>query len=120
MAFLAAAWEPLVERFGEPPAVAWPIWRLERGQERWQWRYYMAQQIAEAMDMNAYGVQGIYLFDSTITGETGIGGDIDLLIHTQDDTQDDADRLESGAGPDQLPADRTRHKATIGCPHRDG
>ncbi len=53
----------------------------------WQWRHYMAQQLAQAMDFDELGVKGIYLFGSTNTGLTGIGSDIDLLIHVADDAQ---------------------------------
>ncbi|NLT13714.1 MAG: pyruvate, phosphate dikinase, partial [Clostridiales bacterium] len=58
-------------------------------QDYWQWRHYMAQQLADAMDMHALGVKGIYLFGSTNTGDPGMGSDIDLLLHVkeQDSTQ---------------------------------
>ncbi len=47
----------------------------------WQWRHFMAQQIADSLDMEAFGVNGIYLFGSVNTGEAGMGSDIDLLLH---------------------------------------
>jgi pyruvate,water dikinase len=52
--------------------------------EHWQWRRYMARQLADSMDMEALGVKGIYLFGSTNTERAGMGSDIDLLIHLRD------------------------------------
>ncbi|MDD4018518.1 MAG: pyruvate, phosphate dikinase [Spirochaetales bacterium] len=85
VAFLSSANAPSAEQPDGQAAVTWHNWTLETEQEHWQWRYYMARQIADAMDMEAYGVKGVYLFGSTNTGETGIGSDIDLLIHAEDD-----------------------------------
>jgi hypothetical protein len=66
-----------------------PIRSVADIQDSWQWRHYMAQQLANAMDMRALGVKGIYLFGSTNTGDSGMGSDIDLLLHVkeQDSTQ---------------------------------
>lgn len=47
----------------------------------WKWRHYMAEQIAAKMDLEAYGVKGIYLFGSTNAGTARLNSDIDLLIH---------------------------------------
>jgi len=74
----------------EASRTVWRDWPLETEQEHWQWRHYMAQQIADHMDMALFGVKGIYLFGSTNTGNTGIGSDIDLLIHVGEDE----DRLQ--------------------------
>lgn len=60
---------------------AWKDWHLENEQDHWHWRHYMAHQVAESMEMERFGIKGIYLFGSTDTGYTGIGSDIDLLIH---------------------------------------
>lgn len=78
---------PQAEAETSPKAVrsAWPDWTLESELEHWQWRHYMAQQIAESMDMEAFGVQGVYLIGSTSSGLTGIGSDIDLIIHVEED-----------------------------------
>ena len=35
--------------------------------------------------MQALGVKGVYLFGSTDTGETGMGSDIDLILHVDGD-----------------------------------
>ncbi|MDL2233436.1 nucleotidyltransferase domain-containing protein [Ruminococcaceae bacterium OttesenSCG-928-L11] len=56
-------------------------WTLRDEREHWQWRHYMAQQIADTLDMEGLGVRGVYLFGSTNTGSTGMGSDIDLLLH---------------------------------------
>lgn len=53
----------------------------------WRWRYYMAERIAERLDLERYGVNGIYVFGSTNNGTAGPGSDIDLLIHFQGNQQ---------------------------------
>lgn len=50
-------------------------------EEGWKWRHYMAEQIAERLDMTAYSVKGIYLFGSTNSCTARLSSDIDLLIH---------------------------------------
>jgi len=50
-------------------------------EEGWKWRHYMAQQIANQMDMDAFSVKGIYLFGSTNNCTARLNSDIDLLIH---------------------------------------
>ncbi len=47
----------------------------------WKWRHYMAEQIAAELDMNAFGVKGIYLFGSTNSCSAKCNSDIDLIIH---------------------------------------
>ncbi|PKM85379.1 MAG: pyruvate, phosphate dikinase [Firmicutes bacterium HGW-Firmicutes-11] len=58
-----------------------PLWVAKDEQDHWQWRHFMAEQIADSMDMETLGVKGIYLFGSTNSGEAGMGSDIDLLLH---------------------------------------
>ena len=59
----------------EPAAYSHPegsdIQRFPKTQEdqgHWQWRHYMAQQIADTMDMEGFGVKGVYLIGSVNTG----------------------------------------------------
>jgi pyruvate, water dikinase len=47
----------------------------------WKWRHYMAEKIAEQMDLYEYSVKGVYLFGSTNTCTAKLNSDIDLLIH---------------------------------------
>ena len=49
----------------------------------WRWRYYMAERIAERLDIEHFGVAGFYVFGSTNNGTAGPGSDIDVLIHFQ-------------------------------------
>ena len=49
----------------------------------WRWRHYMAERIADSIDLEKFGIAGIYLFGSTNNGTAGPGSDIDLLIHFQ-------------------------------------
>ncbi len=50
-------------------------------EDGWKWRHYMADQIAARMDMEQFGVKGIYLFGSTNSCSARLNSDIDLLIH---------------------------------------
>lgn len=54
--------------------------------EHWRWRQYIAGQMAEALDMDAYGVKAVYMFGSVASGTAGMGSDIDLLLHLDDDS----------------------------------
>jgi pyruvate,water dikinase len=60
-------------------------WAITKDREHWQWRYYMAKQIAENIDVREMGVKGVYLFGSTNAGNSGIGSDIDLILHVDGD-----------------------------------
>lgn len=53
----------------------------------WRWRHYMAEHIADKLDLQRFSVKGIYLFGSTNNGTAGPGSDIDLLIHFQGNEQ---------------------------------
>lgn len=53
----------------------------ENSEESWRWRHYMAEKIAEEIDMEAFGVKGIYLIGSTNSCSAKVSSDIDLLIH---------------------------------------
>lgn len=53
----------------------------EKQGEGWKWRHYMAERIAEQLDMEAFAVKGIYLFGSTNNCTASLNSDIDLLIH---------------------------------------
>jgi len=56
-------------------------WKIAEDKEHWQWRYYMAKQIADNIDMEKMGVKGVYLFGSTSSGNSGMGSDIDMILH---------------------------------------
>ncbi|MFW5878691.1 MAG: pyruvate, phosphate dikinase, partial [Myxococcota bacterium] len=49
--------------------------------EHWQWRLRMAERLAADMDMEALGVEAIYVFGSTKNASAAAGSDIDLLLH---------------------------------------
>ena len=63
-------------------------------EEGWKWRHYMAEQIAAKLDMDAYGVKGIYLFGSTNNCAARLNSDIDLLIHF-DGTEEQKKELDT-------------------------
>lgn len=50
----------------------------------WRWRHHMAELIAQRMDFERFGVEGVYLFGSTESASAGPGSDIDLLVHVRD------------------------------------
>jgi predicted nucleotidyltransferase len=49
--------------------------------DHWKWRYQVSERIADAMDMERYGVEAVYVIGSTRSGNAGPCSDIDLLIH---------------------------------------
>ncbi len=81
-----------LDRPQKHPAGAAPL-RQDPGEagrsceESWKWRHYMAERLAQQLDMDALGVKGIYLFGSTNACTAGLGSDIDLLIHIDGDEQ---------------------------------
>ena len=46
-----------------------------------RWMQYMAEQIAEEMDFEAFAVKAVYLTGSVNIGTANIGSDIDLIVH---------------------------------------
>ncbi|HHX12075.1 MAG TPA: pyruvate, phosphate dikinase, partial [Clostridiales bacterium] len=56
-------------------------------EDGWKWRHYMAEQIANQIDMEIYSVKGIYLFGSTNNCTARLNSDIDLLIHFHGDEE---------------------------------
>lgn len=63
-------------------------------EDGWKWRHYMAEQIANQVDMNAYSIQGIYLFGSTNSCTARLNSDIDLLVHFKG-TQEQKEKLNT-------------------------
>lgn len=55
--------------------------------DHWHWRHFMAQQIADSLDMERLGVKAVYLFGSTDRGENGACSDIDLILHITGDAR---------------------------------
>ena len=47
----------------------------------WKWRYRMAEILASKLDLDRFGVKGIYLIGSTKNATAGPASDIDLIIH---------------------------------------
>ncbi len=60
----------------------------------WRWRSYMAERIAERLDLNGFGVKAAYLIGSVNNGVAGPGSDIDLIIHFQGNAEQ-RERLEA-------------------------
>lgn len=52
--------------------------------ENWKWRCKMAEKMAGAMNLENYGVKGVYIFGSTLNGSAGPGSDVDLIIHVDE------------------------------------
>jgi hypothetical protein len=53
--------------------------------EHWKWRSQAAEQIAQAMDLDRFGVRAIYVIGSAKDGKAGPESDLDLLIHFEGD-----------------------------------
>lgn len=49
--------------------------------EYWRWRTTMVEEIADAIDMELYGIVAIYLIGSTKEATAGPESDIDLMMH---------------------------------------
>ncbi len=56
------------------------------------WRTQKIEEIAQALDPELYGIQGIYLIGSTKDGSAGPTSDIDLLVHFKG-TEEQKDKL---------------------------
>lgn len=84
VAFLRSAQAPTQKSQRRRKEAFLTAWEVEDKREQWRWRNYMAQQIADSLDMKALGVKGVYLFGSTNTENSGLGSDIDLLFHVED------------------------------------
>lgn len=60
--------------------------RIGADPEYWRWRERFAERIAARLDPKRFGVERMYLFGSTQSGEAGVSSDIDLLfVHTGDE-----------------------------------
>lgn len=52
-----------------------------RSEDFWRWRLRMAQQLAQRLQPERFGVKAVYVFGSTANATAGPGSDIDLLVH---------------------------------------
>ncbi len=50
----------------------------------WQWRYKMAERMAELIPAEKFGVKNFYIFGSSKNANAGPASDIDLLIHIEE------------------------------------
>lgn len=62
--------------------------------DAWKWRHYMAEQIANLINLEDFGVKGIYLIGSTSNYCARLNSDIDLIIHF-DGNEAQKDRLNN-------------------------
>lgn len=61
-------------------------------EDHWRWRLDMCEQIAERLDPEQFGVEGMWVFGSTKNATAGSGSDIDLLVHFRG-TEEQRERL---------------------------
>ena len=59
----------------------------QRSDYHWKWRYKMAENLAERIDFEKFGIKNIYVIGSTEQATAGPGSDLDLLIHTDGNDQ---------------------------------
>ena len=50
--------------------------------QHWQWRMEIVNKIAEQIDLERFGLNGLYLIGSTKNATAGPGSDIDILAHS--------------------------------------
>lgn len=55
--------------------------------QHWKWRYEIVEKIAEHLDLDRFGLKGLYLIGSTKNANAGPGSDIDLIAHSDGDTE---------------------------------
>lgn len=55
--------------------------------QHWKWRYGIVEKIAEHLDLDRFGLKGIYLIGSTKNACAGPGSDIDILAHSGGDNK---------------------------------
>lgn len=76
--------DPVKLQAGQPEELAASEGHLPVKEDQgWKWRHFMAEQIAAHLDMDDYGVKGIYLFGSTNNCTARLNSDIDILIHME-------------------------------------
>jgi hypothetical protein len=68
--------------------------RLGAAPEHWRWRQRFAERIAATLDPVRFGIDQVYLFGSTETGQAGVGSDIDLIFVWNGNT-DQREKLEA-------------------------
>lgn len=83
--FFAVAEEP-TRLFAFNPDKGDPLFdRLVDSGDHALWRRFAAERIALELDRERFGVKEIHLIGSTESGDAGLGSDIDLVIHIEDD-----------------------------------
>ena len=65
--------------------------RLGAAPEHWKWRQRFAERIAATLDPARFGVRSVYLFGSTEVGNAGAASDIDLIIVSDGDAQQESE-----------------------------
>ncbi|MBE0646104.1 MAG: nucleotidyltransferase domain-containing protein [Bacteroidetes bacterium] len=63
----------------EPQELPAPVQRTI--EDHWEWRLRMAERLASDINLEDFGVKGLYIFGSTKNGTAGPSSDIDLLVH---------------------------------------
>ncbi len=58
-----------------------------RPPDHWLWRMRKVEEIAASMDVDLYGVKGIYVIGSTKEGTAGPESDIDIIVHQVEDEE---------------------------------
>lgn len=53
--------------------------------QHWKWRYSMVEKIAGHLNLDRFGLKGLYLIGSTKNATAGPGSDIDLIAHSDGD-----------------------------------
>jgi len=57
----------------------------DNSDEHWKWRYEIVERLAAHLDLERFGLKGLYLIGSTKNANAGPGSDIDLLALSRGD-----------------------------------
>lgn len=74
-------WESGTLPGSEEEEIRLPFERLSDPDDHSEWRCFVAERIAMALDYGLFGVKAVYLIGSVESREAGPGSDIDLVFH---------------------------------------
>ncbi len=57
--------------------------------QHWKWRWELVEKIASHLDLERFGLKGLYLIGSTKNANAGPGSDIDLIAHSEGNAEQD-------------------------------
>ncbi|MCC6864546.1 MAG: pyruvate, phosphate dikinase [Ignavibacteria bacterium] len=77
--------EPMKNKISELDTSEYVEWQPS---SYWQWRYKMAERMAELVPAEKFGIKGFYIFGSSKNANAGPSSDIDLIVHIDEKNTD--------------------------------